>query len=430
MYTKRMNGSFSKRIGSVRCYLGILIGCLALALLFTLNHLPFEVYLTVRTAIIRNATETQHRINSNQTVDGRENQAITYPSGVVRDSSNRFSFPGSWRFGALYTNNDHNACGPGTPRVYPFGAHGCCSDKRGSKAPNSSVFWWPDFYSDKDYLTEQQPTPIVSFLNATRGRTVLFVGDSLTLQMYAAIAMELTASSIPYKPVLTTQTVTQAQLFVAGHNVKMQLLEFYDVQDPNETTPSEAPRGSPYYLRESILKSHLQKADIVIANLGLHNWPRPTYQGRQMQHIQTFVELELQRRRQKQSNNTTTINSTSQPPLCLFWRRTLPQHFATTTGSGHYGDRFKNFTQVGCQPLPGAWKHPSDQEIEKVRFNRTTTTTAGNLEPFPLLDFTSILAGASEYHSLNRGDCSHYCYSPLIWGQILHLTAEAIRQVC
>jgi hypothetical protein len=38
------------------------------------------------------------------------------------------------------------------------------------------------------------------------------------------------------------------------------------------------------------------------------------------------------------------------------------------------------------------------------------------------------------YHSTGKtsesGDCSHFCYSRLIWGPIMHLTAEAIHQAC
>lgn len=260
---------------------------------------------------------------------------------------------------------------------------------------------------------------IHNFLQTSRGRSILFVGDSITLQMYSGIAMEMKAHSIHYKQVSVKPAFSQCHIFVPHYNVTLKLLYFYDLEDPHETKKTESGPGSPFFLSQATLSSQLQQTDIVMANIGLHHWPQPSYQARQMKRIQELVEQEQDKRAVTITNN-----------LCLIWRRTLPQHFPTNKGTGHYGDRWKNWTkvskQIGCQPLPNEWNHPSDGAMESVRNNST------KISKQPMLDFTTILHNASHYHSRrgSGGDCSHYCYSPLLWGPMLHLTAEVIRQAC
>jgi hypothetical protein len=330
------------------------------------------------------------------------------PSCTVQRDGNTFSLAGAWRKDAQVATalDRHNGCGKRSTIPYPFkGLHGCCSDKT---AP-SHVFC-PDFSPGQ---------AIVSFLNATRGRTVLLLGDSLTMQMYAAIKMELNANGIENR---VKDRGSRNSIYIPGSNVKVRLLEFYRLDDVNRTGIKEEQFAPPpMMVKDSTLISAMREADIVITNVGLHYAGEPDYQYRQMLRIQDIAIREKQRR---------LASNPKRAELCFLWRKTFPQHFSSAAGSGIYGDHKADQVSsriLECQPLTQPWTHSSDHPMEKVR-------SLNNQSKVPVIDMTTILQGASMYHSTGKtsesGDCSHFCYSRLIWGPIMHLTAEAIHQAC
>jgi hypothetical protein len=359
-----------------------------------------------------------------------------YPSGVCRDDDNRFTLPGTWQqVPTVVTReyfNDQKACGQSRRRVYPFGEreHGCCSDQPSTTATyttstnttatyttsiNTTAIYWPDSYTQNDSLVNTSQS-IYTFLQAVQDRTVLFLGDSMTLVIFEGIVMQLKATSILFKEPLSTDSVCQHQVYVPTYNVTLHLLYFYDLEDPRETDLQHKGSG-PYHLKQFLLSTYLQSADIVMANVGLHNWPFPSFQGRQMNVLYDLF-------RQEQTRRSSLIKGS---PLCFVWRTTLPQHFPTHTGTGQYGDRWENYTKVGCVQLPKAWSHPSDQALEAVRF----LSTKNHDQKPPLLDYTSIFQNSHQFHSMGKkSDCSHYCYSPRLWSPLLLVTAEAIQHAC
>ena len=180
----------------------------------------------------------------------------------------------------------------------------------------------------------------------------------------------------------------------------MQLVEFYRLGELNTIAPNNDD-PEVYVVTDDTLKAAMNGADTVIANIGLHYASHSEYQSRMMDYLQDIMVEEMRHRN-----------------VCCFWRSTLPQHFASTAGTGLYSDRIPSRTD--CPPLRQTWKHPSDDVLQRVR-------TSSNI---PLIDMTSLLEGASALHSLRVGDCSHYCYSSGLFAPILVLFGEAIRQAC
>ena len=345
-------------------------------------------------------------------------------TSVQRDDNNHFTLPGSWKKDpslAAIQANEAKACGPGIPRVYPFGLsfHGCCSDQyEKGITPPTSVFW-PEQFSNTDFSTtflhanQDQTSTIHTFLEILRGRSMLFVGDSLTLVIYAGIEMQMNVHSILFEEVYRKQGSSESHIYVPNYNATLKLLYFHDLEKPEGGSEDRI-----FYLQETTLVKYVGQSDIVMANIGLHSAHNTTHQGIQMKRIQDVVEQEQQQRRSKSHD------------LCLLWRRTTPQHFPTTSGSGRYEERWKNWTnneqiqrEVGCQPIPNPWIHPSNGPMDVVRHQSSMTIPT-------VVDFTSILQDAHSYHSPVLKDCTHYCYTPLLWSPMLYLMTEAIRQAC
>ncbi|CAB9529130.1 expressed unknown protein [Seminavis robusta] len=324
---------------------------------------------------------------------------IKQQCGVEKDDeSNTFSFRGTWvenpSLGAAL-DEQQQELGCKQPLLSPYNTHRCCSE-RGTD------------YLQSTFCPEMDTTQAIhSFLNATQRKTVLFLGDSMTETMFASVGLAMRALQIPFRHIVKKNQYEELYV-VPSSNTTIRLIKAYRLDDVNRTGMNIQEPNSTHFIKDDILQAALQQTHVFLSNFGLHHWGKPEYHYRQYKHVQELVLRE---------------NKLRSNPLCLLWRRTMPQHFASKTGGGEWGDRVPTFGSYGCVPLNRTWHHPSDQALARIQreFNHSTAT----------LDFTSILQDAHEFHSRRKGaDCSHMCYSPLIWNPILHVTAQAIQQSC
>ncbi|CAB9508259.1 expressed unknown protein [Seminavis robusta] len=372
--------------------------------------------------IIRQATPAPTHSPTQKPSDpaGQQQQqkAITKTQCAVErdDTTNTFSFRGNWVQNASLAaalDRKHQAFGcKKRPLLPPYeGMHGCCSQKGTD-------------YLQATFCPGVDTTSAVhSFLQATRHKTVLFLGDSLTLQSFAAVGMAMRALQIPFQ-YTTRDNHLEQSYHVPSTDTTVTLRELYRLEDVDRSEWKFNEPDSGYHLRDITLKAVLQKVHILISNFGLHHWPMPEYHYRQYKHVQELVQQENNNRRRRSTTSTGNDNNNNQ--ICLLWRRTLPQHFASKTGGGEWGDRLKDYGPYGCVALNRTWTHPSDKALARIQnelFNASRS--------IPTLDFTSILEDAHAFYSRRKGvDCTHMCYSPLIWDPILHVTAHAIEQSC
>ncbi len=319
--------------------------------------------------------------------------AALFGTLMFKTNATRFSLQGSWTF-----SNSTQGSWTQTTRHHPFAKsfHGFCSDKPEQDSSNTLIF-------DHDSASTQA-VAIESFLNAVSGKRVLFLGDSLTLQIFAAFLMIFRDGGIGMTMLDNKPFSTTRKILVVNGSVTMRLLEFYRLKDVNMTgvVPESFDPGV-LQLSDHVLEAAVSQADIVIANIGLHHWYDTRFQALEMQHLQQIIN----RKRTTQG-------------FCSLWRSTLPQHFPSLHGTGLFGDRLP--TVSGCAPLNRTWTHPSEDVIEHVRKMQKPET--------PLIDMTSLLEGASAFHSTKKNDCSHWCFTPSLFVPMLSLFAEAIQKSC
>lgn len=311
------------------------------------------------------------------------------PADLVERKGNRFKFvPGIWDFTREVIIGPNTTCAE--EGKYPFtGRHGCCSEKGDH---NQTVRF------SRGLETSEA---VLHFLSTIRNRRVLLLGDSLTLQNFAGFLMIFKSQGITMIPRDDLRFKNTQYVYFPESNATMRLVEFYRFADVARTATAHVKPDDPegYILQGSMLNAVLSESDTVVANIGLHYSYDSDYQSRMMHYLQNMIT---------QGYET----------ICFLWRSTLPQHFATKNGTGLYSDHILG--RNDCPALEQPWRHGSDAILAHVR--------AGS--PTPLIDMTSLLEGASVFHSLQVGDCSHFCYSPYLFSPMLTLVGEAIRQSC
>lgn len=314
-------------------------------------------------------------------------------AAFVRQHGSRFAhISGSWKL-STYTNESIQMCSAESGSIWPYlGLHGCCMEKTS------------DFQDLQFYPSLDTNEAIETFLKAIKSRDVLFLGDSLTLQLFKAFIMLFRSHNVEIiskdgRAISTTEFVSIPEL-----NATIRLIEFYHLADINATNvPPAAFDNVPprFALTTSVLRAAVRESNVVVANIGLHYNIYSNFQVKMMEYIQELMIREINQR-----------------GICFLWRSTLPQHFSTMEGTGLFEDRIPN--TVSCSKLEKEWSHPSDKILADVR------STSG----IPLIDMTSIFKGAFNFHSVRAGDCTHFCYSPKLFAPALTLFGEAIRQSC
>lgn len=360
--------------------------------------------------------------------------------------------------------------------MYPFDLHGCCAEH--DHLDDGSV-QCPALFGPSNAATTTRASAgagfgtssivLENFLKVNRGKTLLFLGDSLTLQLFAAFGMALTGHEILFDYHVHSPTRRTIIIEPGSHSdesdqdmsnnntsrtdsgkeaVTLELVEFYQIIPSNQSLATEETANNKddfiLHPNDPIMVEAIQNADIVIANTGLHASQSPQVHYQQLMDIQHLIQQENHARQNYAKNNK--ANPKQDKDICYLWRRTMPQHFPTTASShnnaddptvntnnntGLYEDRVDYYKELGCAPLGGGngqynpatqWKHPSDYAYQHPS---STTVLQG------VLDFTSILQGASQLHSKHSpSDCAHYCYSSVIWIPMIHLITETIRRAC
>ena len=287
------------------------------------------------------------------------------------------------------------------------GLHGCCFEHGCCDLPQnqSDILLCPNYAQIATQTeTPQTTSPIQRFLHLNQRRTILVLGDSIAAQIFAAIQMELRAHQIQHN-------ATETTLFVTPFNVTVQLYYFYVLSNVNHTEWNVKMDGA---ATDNRIIPVMQKPDIIIANMGLHNSHFPEFQYRSLKHLQNIALAERTRRRDN-----------ALPPQCFIWRRTSVQHYPAPHGCGVYQDNIGEVKH--CWALTSSWNHVSDQSLDRV-LNEAQNVTP----PIAVMNMTSIFAPAHALHSRrwDRPDCTHYCYSTRLYGPVMELITQTIQQAC
>lgn len=355
-------------------------------------------------------------------IDMKDLDGFVSSTGVLRDKHNRYTLPGKWKASTKYIKKqftDRRACGisKDITRYIPFDTHGCCTDKKVKNRPDFTKVFVPDVYQS----VSDMPTPSATmkdFLETARNQHIIFLGDSLTLNVWGGFVMHLKATNIKFVEHQEQSEINQGKsLFltvsVPEYNVDISVLYYYQVDFDMKCQDIEQEAKT---ITKERLDEIISKATVVIANYGLHFWWDPKVEQRmQLEIIAESVASEREKRGSTDS-------------LCLLWRSIMPQHFKTYYSTGRYGERAAGYAKkeaLGCFPLKQHWSHTSILENQEV-----IAETAVDGKNDPLLYFDSFLEDAHDFHSVKLVDCSHYCYSPLIFNPMFVIITEAMKQNC
>jgi hypothetical protein len=311
-----------------------------------------------------------------------------------------------------------------------------------------------------------QRSPLISIVSLSklmskliRLRTVLFVGDSLTRQMFDALLMHMQAAN--FNVTLTTITyripkdakkcfevVSEAE----GHRrngkkrvdecggetcsayrvhvakvpelqIILKLLAVYRSRPrdrPNTVALHRPANGRdpvvPYFwntCKFCHVEQLLSTSNFSIINFGLHfRHQRPWFQQlladvRQIMHLNPTVH----------------------------WRLTLPQHFQTDNGEYLYSNQSKSSGSCRKTSVP---RHPSDL------FEQNALLDASYPGPIPqrggngslsrlgdqILDLYGIMASAGNLHSVgNVKDCTHFCWHDQLWEPVWERLTKAVEAI-
>ena len=271
---------------------------------------------------------------------------------------------------------------------YPFNYHGVC---------NKSVSGLLDKKKKKPML---ESTKLVeNFMKVAAGRSLLFLGDSTMLQVFAAFIMILDQFGL-----VLNYTKIHRSHFLANltQSSSMQLLEFYRVAGVEP--PHRPYKGyKDILLSTEQLASTLRTVDIVILNIGAHYYDDTDFQ------LSEYKFLNRQFQASGMSN--------------LILLKTLVQHFDNADGSGQYS---QGLHLKPCRKLKIKWDHPSFSAIRDAASDWKIVLKQRKAK---ILDFTENFEGASSFHSVKGKDCTHYCYSPLLYEPCLDTFTDAVRSV-
>jgi hypothetical protein len=356
-------------------------------------------------------------------VPARVGSSVAGSCSVERNGT-RFALHGAWSSPVLRQGTDPSeqtqvpSTDTATPCTHPDNvdaalmrtfAHGCCKDGvnkyTGSTAPH--------------FCRLAPDATASSFLEAADGKHVLFVGDSLTMQVYVGTVLTLKAGH----GVKVTKIAGGFRVESGPLSAVLSLLQVYAFRAVNHSStkwPKYFYEGwaQGYLVSHEVLQHSVQHADVVIANMGAHDGGHgtpdhnyPAYMVKQMEYLQGVVNAE-----------SVSRSRTGHQPICFLWRSTLPTHFNNAKGSGLFHE--KGVAQgTPCAPLRVPFKQMSDGMIENTRLRGHANTGAD----VPLIYVTSLLQNASMFHGR---DCRHYCYTPQIFQPITLLIAASLRASC
>jgi hypothetical protein len=270
-------------------------------------------------------------------------------------------------------------------------------------------------------------------LEALRGKTLTLLGDSLTVNIFAALVVELrtrgvllVASMIRRSPPADATQLIK----VPDWNATIVLQLFYDVVSPApfDTPTSEKESLIPWALFEELVRA----ADVTLVNLGVHY---DHGEGRARLTKRLNATFDFMRRDQR-----------ARPSVCHLYRTTWHQHFLG--GDGRYSN------SSSSKPL----KTPTQVAVPDADGRRCVVNAAHEfyvdaqlLAAYPdilLLNFSSLTRGAGHFHRetpsygcAERGergfyraagdgpcfyDCTHYCWSPALFAPAWHMIGAAI----
>jgi hypothetical protein len=258
--------------------------------------------------------------------------------------------------------------------------------------------------------------PLQSFFRklATQKGALLLIGDSVMQQFFSAVACELEREGVWKDP--TKFTNTDEVHHVKFHDVQTSAqIKFLPIYHFVNGRFDRIANASMHHLKSG-LESLVGKVNtlVVVLNMGLHyidnpapGFARVDYQS-QMTMMLSYMHNFVIRHPSKD--------------IRVFFRETTAQHFSTYNGYWP-GVNYLGDMKLGCVPIndssPKAdWRN---RDIENIILRN-------NFFNIQILRFYNItLPLWSEHPSGHMKDCTHFCWTPMLYQPLFHNLDQSLQ---
>ena len=261
---------------------------------------------------------------------------------------------------------------------------------------------------------------------------LLLVGDSVMQQFYSGMACELEREGVWKDPAQFTNTdeVKYVEMSVkAIKGGKAGIEAAAAVQEEKIGVPIKfAPiyhfvngrwdrvaNASMYHLRKNVEDFlHAHNSVTILINMGLHYVSNPIAHFTRQDYIGQMTAC-------LQYLNTMVIDSMKlhNKTLRVLWRETSAQHFPTSNGYWP-GVKYAASMQLKCEPITdtsasGDWRNSDIRNIIKEH----------KLEYVKIVPFYNVSLPLWSMHvNGHLRDCTHFCWSPMLYQSLFHALAE------
>ncbi len=258
-------------------------------------------------------------------------------------------------------------------------------------------------------------TPLASFfkkLSAQNG-AMLLIGDSVMQQFFSAVACELEREGVWSDPSRFSNTDEVQYVKVKGA-AKAAHIKFLPIYHFVNGRWDRVANASMHHMRNA-LETMVAKVDtlVVVLNMGLHyvdnpvaHFSRSDYQAQMTMALSFLHQFAL-----RHASKTVKV----------FFRETTAQHFPTPNGYWP-GVKYSHTMKLGCVPLQDAsaqadWRNRDIDTIVKTH----------NLFKVEIVRFYDVTAPLwSEHPNGHMKDCTHFCWSPMLYQPIFHRLDQAL----
>jgi len=277
-----------------------------------------------------------------------------------------------------------------------------------------------------DDPTQRPLHDLFSRLASEKGM-LLLVGDSVMQQFYGALACELEREQVwkdsskftntdeirhvEILPSSSSSSSSSAAAATAPFAVPIKFVPIYHFVNGKYDRVANA---SMHHLRKAVeeaVKGH--DSVMILINMGLHYVSNPIAQFTRTDYISQMT------------NALTYLHNmaTSHAPtkrMRILWRETTAQHFPTPDGYWP-GVRYAKDMKVGCVPIanPGPesdWRNSDIEHIVK------SNGLGKHIKIVPFFNITRPLW--SEHVNGHLRDCTHFCWSPMLYQPLFHAMAN------
>jgi hypothetical protein len=251
--------------------------------------------------------------------------------------------------------------------------------------------------------------------------SLLLVGDSVMQQFYGAMACELEREKIWLDPsqFKNTDALKHVEMKISkgphtigeSHAVPIKFLPIYHFVNGRW---DRMPNASMHLLKTTV-EDNLQKYEglTILLNMGLHFVSNPVAKFTRDDYISQMTEclVFLNGVAQQYANKKVRV----------IWRETSAQHFPTPNGYWP-GARYAPGMKLKCEPIAdnsteGDWRNADIRDIVHKEALK-------HVQIIPFYNVTLPLW--SSHVNGHLRDCTHFCWSPMLYQSLFHLMADEV----